>query len=248
MASLAGAAIQVVEVSKQFTLRGLLPGRPKGTVQALDGINLLVPPGTIHGLMGPNGSGKSTLLRILATLIRPSSGQAFVGDAEVGAAPMAVRGRIGFSTGEERSLYWRLTGRQNLEFYAALHRVSDEASRIARTLQLVDLSQLDDRPVATYSQGMMRRLGLARAILHQPPVLLLDEPTRSLDPGARDHFYQLLQGLCREHNTAVLFATHDVLEAAAICDRVSVLRSGRIVRELAPSDATALRDALKDPL
>jgi ABC-2 type transport system ATP-binding protein len=237
----------VVEVSKRFTIRGLLPGRPKGRVQALDGIDLAVPPGSIHGLMGPNGSGKSTLLRILATLIQPSSGQAFVGDAEVGAAPMAVRARIGFSTGEERSLYWRLTGRQNLEFYAALYRVADPASRIAQTLQLVDLGQLADRPVATYSQGMMRRLGLARAILHQPPVLLLDEPTRSLDPGARDHFYQLLQRLCREQQTTVLFATHDVLEAAAICDRVSVLRSGRIVRELASSDPVALRDALKDP-
>src|SRR5438309_3639279 len=119
-----GPAIRLAGLGRTFIVRGLLPGRPRGRVQALENLTLEVRPGTVHGLMGPNGSGKSTLLRILATLLLPTTGEAFIFGHDVTASPISIRRQVGFSTGEERSFYWRLTGRQNLEFYAALYRVS----------------------------------------------------------------------------------------------------------------------------
>src|SRR5947209_2061425 len=164
-------AIRLVDVGKRFIVRGALPGRPRAVVEALGGVSMSVATGAIHGLIGPNGSGKSTLLRILATIVLPTSGQAFVRGIDVVRGPLEARRRLGFSTGEERSLYWRLTGRQNLEFFSVLHHVDHAESRIEEILERLELSQAADRLVSSYSQGMARRLSLARAMLHRPSVL-----------------------------------------------------------------------------
>jgi ABC-2 type transport system ATP-binding protein len=241
-----GPAIRVVGLGRTFTVRGLLPGRPRGLVVALENVSLEVPAGTVHGLMGPNGSGKSTLLRILATLLLPTVGEAFVFGSDVTASPVSTRRSVGFSTGEERSFYWRLTGRQNLEFYAALYRIAEVSGRIEAVLDSFALKDVADRPVSTYSQGMLRRLGLARALLHEPPILLLDEPARSLDRDSRDHLHQILRELRVKRGTSVLLATHDLEEASVLCDAVSVLRRGRVVQEVVRADSDTFRQALAE--
>ena len=241
----ASAAITADGLEKRFAVPGWRPGRPRAWVEALRGLDLDVRAGAVHGLIGPNGSGKSTLLRILATLIIPDRGSASVDGLDALASPVEVRRRIGFSTGEERSVYWRLTARQNLEFAAALHRLNPPEPRIAEALAHADLSDEADRPVSGFSQGMARRLGLARALLHAPRILLLDEPTRSLDPVAREQFHEVLLGLRDRSGVTVLMATHDMGEAATICDEVSVLVDGRIVEHGPPGDAEALEAALR---
>jgi len=233
-------ALEALNVRKQFVVRGWVPGRPKAAVNALRGATLTVDHGTIHGVLGPNGSGKSTLLRVLATLVIADGGQARVNGLDVHRDERKVRRLIGFTTGEERSLYWRLTARQNLEFAATLYRLRRPAAAIAHALELVGLETEADRPVSGFSQGMSRRLGLARAILHEPPVLLLDEPTRSLDPTARAEFQGVLSNLRREKGVTTLLTTHDLGEAAVLCDAVSVLLHGRFVEHLGPSDEDRL--------
>jgi ABC-2 type transport system ATP-binding protein len=238
-------ALEAADVRKKFVVRGWIPGRPRASVDALRGATVAVAHGTIHGVIGPNGSGKSTLLRILATLVIADGGQARVDGHDVLVEERAVRRMIGFTTGEERSLYWRLTARQNLEFAAALHRLRRPAQAIGHALGLVGLAADGDRPVSGFSQGMSRRLGLARAILHEPPVLLLDEPTRSLDPTARAEFQEVLRTLRREKGVTTLLTTHDLGEAAAVCDRVSVLLGGRFVEHVHSVDERLLADALR---
>ncbi|CAN5670710.1 hypothetical protein BH20ACT2_BH20ACT2_05290 [soil metagenome] len=236
--------MRVVGVRKQFVLRKFLPWKVRARVSALVGTDLPVEAGSIHAILGGNGSGKSTLLRILATLVIPDEGEAHLGDVDVIAHPAPARRLLGFSTGDERSVYLRLTGRQNLQFYAALHHLADPERAVAAALERVDLVGAADRPASTYSQGMARRLGLARAVLHEPPVLLLDEPTRSLDPVARDRFHEVLRDLREHHGTTVVLASHDLDEAAVLCDRVSLLHAGAVVDDLVPDDRSALRRAL----
>jgi ABC-2 type transport system ATP-binding protein len=236
--------IRTENLGKVFRLNGLrsVHGR---SVQALSDINLEAQPGSIHALMGPNGSGKSTLLRILATLVLPTTGSAFIGDTDVVREPLHARRLIGFSGGDERGLYWRLTGRQNLEFYAGLRRLPRNHPCVEDALASVDLEDVADRPVRTYSQGMARRLGLARAMLGDPAVLLLDEPTRSLDPNARERLHEVLKAISRRQNVTMLLATHELSDAAAVCDRVTVLARGQVVDELDPGDRAAIRLALR---
>lgn len=237
------AAVRVGDLHKRFGVRGWRPGRPRSFVDALNGASLSVERGSVHGIIGPNGSGKSTLLRVLATLIIPDSGSATVDGYHVVENALDVRRRIGFSTGEERSVYWRLTARQNLDFAAALHHLPDPSERVARALRTADLLEVADRPVSGFSQGMARRLGLARSMLHEPPVLLLDEPTRSVDPVARDELHRTVCTL-RDAGTTIVLTTHDLAEAAAICDQVSVLHAGSVVRQFASASEGELHDEL----
>jgi ABC-2 type transport system ATP-binding protein len=200
------------------------------SVTALFDVSLDVAPSEVLVLLGPNGAGKSTLLRILGTTIIADSGEVIVAGHSVTTAPAAVRRSIGFLLPEERTWYWRLTGRHNLEFFAALHglRKKEGARRTQQLLEEVGLAEAADRPFAGYSTGMRLRLSLARALVAQPPVLLLDEPTRSLDPIATKHFRDLILEIAEHRNTAVLIATHDLHEAAALASRVLVLIDGRI--------------------
>ena len=202
-----------------------------GPVTALDGLDLEVDAGEIVALLGPNGAGKSTFLRVLGTLVLPDAGTVEVCGVDALAQPTQARRRLGLMVGDERSLYWRLSGRANLEFFAALHgmRRRRAAARAAELLDLVGLTKAADRPVGTYSSGMRMRVSLARSMIAAPPLLLLDEPTGNLDPLAASRFRDLLTALARERGTAVLMATHDLHEAVAVADRVAVLAAGRIV-------------------
>jgi len=218
-----------------------------GSVLALNGIDLDVVRGEVVALLGQNGAGKSTLLRILATSVLPDSGTVHVGGFDVISQAVSVRRIIGLGLGDERSWYWRISGRQNLEFFAALYGLGRRAAaaRSVRLLQEMDLEQVADRRFDRYSAGMRARLSLARALLPAPSVLLLDEPTRSLDPIAAASFRVIISELGHRRDVAVVFVTHDLYEAAAVADRVIVLAGGQIAA-VAPrgADAAVLERAL----
>ncbi|MBW3557093.1 MAG: ABC transporter ATP-binding protein [Actinobacteria bacterium] len=218
----AGAGLRLAGLEKRF-----------GKLAALRGVDLEVPWGAIVAVLGPNGAGKSTLLRILATTVLPDSGHAEVAGHDVVSDSAAARRALGLVLGDERSWYWRLTGRDNLEFYAALHGLRRPAARrrADELLAAVDLAHAADRRFDRYSSGMRARLALARALLHEPPVLCLDEPTATLDPVAAASFRALVR---RQADTgrAVLFTTHDLHEAAAVASNVVVLAAGKVAAKV----------------
>ena len=203
------------------------------SVSALDGVSLDIRRGEVVALLGPNGAGKSTLLRILGTTLLPDSGSATVAGVDAIADPQQARLRLGLMIGDERSFYWRLSGRRNLAFFAALHgiRSREAAARVTELLAAVGLDAAADQRVLGYSSGMRARLSLARALLGDPPVLLLDEPTRNLDPLAAAGFRETATRLATDRQAAILFATHDLHEAVAISARVIVLSEGRVAFE-----------------
>ncbi len=218
-----------------------------GTVVALAGVDLDVARGEIVSVLGPNGAGKSTLLRILGSTVIADEGSATMAGVSIAEDSAEARRRVGLSIGDERSLYWRLSGRQNLDFFAALHSVGAGRSkdRVNALLEAVGLVDAADRPVRNYSSGMRARLALARAMLGEPPLLLLDEPTGSLDPLAAARFRETMVALTRDRGTAILLATHDLHEAVEVSDRVVVLSAGSIVLEetTAGMDAARLEQA-----
>jgi ABC-type multidrug transport system ATPase subunit len=201
-------------------------------IDVLRGVTLEIGAGEFFGLLGPNGAGKTTLFKILSTLVSADRGDASVGGASVRTQPHRVRGMLTPVIADERSLSWRLTGEQNLLLFAALYGLrSGEASRRARDLlEIVGLTEAASRMVAGYSSGMRQRLLIARALLSRPAVLLLDEPTRSLDPvSARDLRCFLRDEVATRHGCTVLLATHDADEAFDLCDRLAVLHRGHVV-------------------
>jgi ABC-2 type transport system ATP-binding protein len=219
-----------VTATEGICARGL--SRRFGAVVALEDVDLDVGPGEVVAVMGPSGAGKSTLLRVLATLVAPDAGTVTVAGADVAREGGDVRRAVGLVLGEERSWYWRLSGRANLEFFAALygHDRAGARERAGALLERVGLGGgAADRRVGTYSSGMRARLALARGLLGDPRVLLLDEPTRSLDVGAADAVRALLREHVEEHRTAVLLVTHAAAEAAALAGRAVVLAGGRVV-------------------
>ncbi len=216
------SAIEVEGLSKRF-----------GSVEALRGVSLTVGTGEIVALLGPNGAGKSTLLRIIATLITPDEGSVRLAGHDAVAEPLAARASFGLMLGEERSLFWRLSGRQNLDFFGALQGLGRREAA-ARTDELLDrfgLGDVADRRCGEYSTGMRARLGLARALIAEPPVLLLDEPARSLDPVAAADLRGLLSSLAGDGGTAVLYATHDLHDAAEIAARTIGIGRGKVAFE-----------------
>jgi ABC-2 type transport system ATP-binding protein len=214
-----------------------------GQVVALDGLDLEVARGEIVSILGPNGAGKSTLLRILGTTVLPDAGAATVcGIDVVGDAP-AARRKVGLMIGDERSFYWRVSGRGNLEFFAALYGLGrrEASARATALLKAVGLASAGDRPVRNYSSGMRARLSLARALLADPPLLLFDEPTQSLDPLAASGFRETAMRLAADRQVGILLATHDLQEAVAVSDRIVVLSAGRRVLEERTSGMDAAR-------
>jgi ABC-2 type transport system ATP-binding protein len=199
-----------------------------GTTIVFEDVSLRVGAGEIVALLGPNGAGKSTLLRILGTTVLPDSGQARVATCDVVREPERARRLVGMVLGDERSFYGRLTGRENLDFFAALQGGRARAARSRAGHLLVALGLAGDRPYREYSLGMKARLGLARALLGEPKVLLLDEPTSHLDPAAAADFRQLVLRLTCEHGIATLLTTHNLHEAASIATRAAVLVHGRV--------------------
>lgn len=238
-------AIEVQALTKRYPAprdwAGLIPS-PRHWTSALDQVSLQVGPGQVFGILGPNGAGKTTLLKILSTLVLPTAGRAWVSGLDVAEAPLLARRSVGYCLDTERSFYYRLTGIQNLEFFAALNDVPrhEVASRVADLLRLVGLAPAGAARFMTYSSGMRQRLGLARALLADPDILLLDEPTKSLDPHAARDFRRFVRDeLAGRLGKTVLLVTHTLEEARDCCDRLAVMESGRIVLEGRWEDAEA---------
>jgi ABC-type multidrug transport system ATPase subunit len=222
--------------------RALLQPFARPTQRALEGISFGVQRGEAVALVGPNGAGKSTLLRILATLIVPTGGHARVGGFDVELLPSRARQQLGYHTGGDEGFYSRLTGRQNLSFFAAMNNLTGPSARerVSAVARWLGLSDELDRQVRTYSSGLTHRLGLARAMLHSPSVLLLDEPTRSLDPLSAADFRRLLkEELVRNQGTTLLFSSHALAEVEEIADRVILLDEGIIVASDSPQKLCA---------
>jgi len=197
---------------------------------AVDGINLVVETGEIFGILGPNGAGKTTTMRMLATLLEPTRGEARVLGLDVVKQPREVRARLGAMLSGERSLYWKLTARENLEYFAALYHVPprDTRARIEAALVGVKLADRADDYVERYSTGMRQRLALARALLPDPPLVILDEPTVGLDPQSARDLRDRVRDLKRQGRT-VLLTTHYMDEADQLCDRIAIIDHGKIV-------------------
>jgi ABC-2 type transport system ATP-binding protein len=223
-------AIIVEGLSRVFESSQGVFRRTKKEILAVDGISFRIHSGELFGLLGPNGAGKTTTVKMLTTLLLPTSGTASVLGYDIVNNPDPVRGRIGFIFGGERGLYWRLSGYDNLRYFASLYHVDLEISRkrIPYLLELVGLKDRANEKVEAYSRGMKQRLHIARTLLHEPEVLFLDEPTIGLDPiGARE-LREVIRNLQAEKKT-ILLTTHYMFEADALCDRIAVINRGKII-------------------
>ncbi len=211
--------------------------RSFGARLAVEKLSLEVKAGEVLGLLGPNGAGKTTTVRMLAGLLAPSAGEAFVDGQSVTKEPEKVRPKVGVLS-ENPGFYKRLTVRRNLQFFAELYGVRDPR-RIDDILALASLAERAEEPVATLSKGLRQRLALARALVHDPPVLLLDEPTSGLDPEAAKDVRELLSELSLAHR-AILLCTHNLPEAERLCHRIAVLKT----RLIAVGTPTELKERL----
>ncbi|MBP7693382.1 MAG: ABC transporter ATP-binding protein [Anaerolineales bacterium] len=208
-------------------------------MEALRGLTLTIAPGEFCGLFGPNGAGKTTLIRILATLVTPSAGAAGVLGYDVVRQAAQVRARIGLVVSDESAFYGRLSARANLEFFAALQGLGPAAARrrSAEMLEFFGLSAAAEAPAQTFSTGMRQKLNVARALLHDPPVIFLDEPTKGLDTLSAAALRALLKDeLVRRRGKTILLTTHDLAEMEQLCDRVAILEAGRLRAAGAPAD------------
>lgn len=230
-------AIETHRLTKRFRRLGtyrdliLYPWRHDDHL-AVDDLSLEVAEGELFGLLGENGAGKTTFIRMLSTTLLPTSGTALVAGHDVVHDPLRVRQHIGVVSGEERSFYWRLTGRQNLQFFSALYHLGPAVARrrIDALLEVVGITDFADEPFYTYSTGTRHKLSIVRGLLTEPHVLFLDEPTRSLDAEAVLDVRRLLtEYVVGELGRTVLLTTHSLAEAEAVCDRVAIIRAGRLV-------------------
>jgi ABC-2 type transport system ATP-binding protein len=199
------------------------------SVHALEDLSLEIPQGSIFGLIGPNGAGKTTLLRILGALIPPTTGQVWFGNEEVTQSPTTIQRKVGYMP-DFFGVYPDLTSEEYLEFYAGIHGISrrKHPNVVSDLLELVDLTSKRDALVETLSRGMQQRLCLARALIHDPDVLLLDEPASGLDPRARIEFRELLRTLQGMGKTIVI-SSHILLELAEMCSDIAIIRAGQLV-------------------
>jgi ABC-2 type transport system ATP-binding protein len=241
-------AIELKDITKTFVERTwrttFLRKKPK-KVEALRDISLTVRPGSIFGLLGPNGAGKTTLIKILATLILPDSGHASILGHDLCDHAHQVRTKIGVVNTSERSFYWRLTGRQNLIFFAALCNLYGlyAKKRVEALLDLVGLNEKADTVFMKYSTGQQQRLALARALLADPEVLLMDEPTSSLDPVAASQFRKLTQKeLAGRQGKTVIWCTHNLKEAQEVCHGLAIIHKGKVIASGALEDMHRLMD------
>lgn len=225
-------AITITDLSKTYPpsfprLKGFLGLNVKQPVNALKHISLEIRQGETFGLIGRNGAGKTTLTKIIATLVQPTNGQVKVKGYDIIKDDVKVRSIIGLATAEERSFYWRLTAEQNLMFFARLYGIKNQAARrlIEELFVKLDLTDLAKRRFSELSTGNKQRLAIARALLPDPPILLLDEPTRSLDPLAASSMRELIASLS---DVSILLTSHNLSEVEELCDRVAIISKGEI--------------------
>ena len=231
-------AIQTESLTKRFVpVRSLLdvvthPFQKVEPQLAVDGVTLQVNPGEIFGLLGTNGAGKTTLIKLLCTLISPTRGRAFVGGHDVVKEEQQVRASIGLVTCEDRSFYWRLTGKQNLEFYGHLYHLKsgEIRTRMGQLAQLLQLEGILEQRFDSYSSGTKQKIAIARALMHEPGILFMDEPTRSLDPMMIAEFKLFLKKeLVERQGKTIVLATHQLQTAEQLCDRIAIMNRGRCV-------------------
>ncbi len=224
-------AIETKRITKKFE-----------EITAVNNVSISVKPGELFGLLGPNGAGKTTLINMLSTMIEPSGGSARVWDFDVVRDASLVRQSIGVVF-QDTTLDDRLTGRENLDLHGRLYGMESKLrkKRIAEVLSLVELSDRADAIVKTYSGGMMRRLEIARGLMHQPHVLFLDEPTLGLDPQTRNHIWEYIKTLNKEEGVTIVLTTHYMEEADHLCGRIAIIDHGEIVALDTPQ---ALKDML----
>ena len=202
-----------------------------GDISAVTELSLRVEAGEVYALLGANGAGKTTALRCLATLLAPSAGTASVGGFDIRADPLSVRRNLGFLAAS-MGLYQRLTARELLHYFASLQEIPDatRAARVEEMISYFDLTSFADRLCGKLSTGQRQRVSIARAILHDPPALVLDEPTLGLDLLSGDVIYRFIEGV-RARGRAVLFSTHQMSEVELLADRVGIIAGGRLVAE-----------------
>ena len=202
-------------------------GKGNINIKAVDGVNLKIRRGEIFGLLGPNGAGKTTLIHILCTILRPTSGTAFVNGFDILKEPAKVRKSIGIVF-QDPSTDDELTAYENMEFHAMIYDVPVEREDILNLLRLVELEERADSYVSTFSGGMRRRLEITRGLLHHPEVLFLDEPTLGLDTQTRHKIWEYIQEIATEKGMTVILTTHYMEEADRICDRIAIIDEGKI--------------------
>jgi len=228
-------AIEVTHLRRVFTSQIGVIKRSTKEVVAVEDVSFEIQEGELFGLLGPNGAGKTTTVKMLTTLLIPTLGSASVKGFDVVKQANEVRKRIGFIFGGERGLYWRLSGIDNLRYFASLYNLDYEVTkkRIPQLLDLVGLTGRGDEKIQGYSRGMKQRLHVARTLLHDPDILFLDEPTLGLDPVGAREFRQVIRNLQSENKT-ILLTTHYMFEADALCDRIAIIDHGRIVASDTP--------------
>lgn len=220
------AAIHTEKITKQYD-----------GVKAVDSVDITVEKGELFGMLGPNGAGKSTLIGMLSTMLRPTSGNAQVWGYDIRKDATKVRKSIGVVF-QDTTLDQKLTGRENLDLHGRLYGLPKKQrhQRIHEVLELVELSGWADEIVQKYSGGMMRRLEIARGLMHHPNVLFMDEPTLGLDPQTRNHIWDYIKELNREKNITIILTTHYMEEADRLCNRLAIIDHGRIITSGTPSE------------
>lgn len=244
-------AIVAEDLKKKYITKkrkGLLRSE-KQVVEALRGISFKIYEGEVVGLLGPNGAGKTTTVKIVSTLLIPDEGNAWVYGYHVVNEAKKVREKLGVMLTVEKGFYGKLTGRENLEYFGALYGLKGKElkKRVEYLLELLELEKLgaSDRLFEEYSLGMKARLNLARALLRDPPVLLLDEPTLGLDPPSARRIRELVKTLAHKQSKAVLYTTHNMFEAEIVCDRIILINKGRIVAKGTPEQLKATIPEIK---
>jgi ABC-2 type transport system ATP-binding protein len=225
--------IQTEDLSKQF-----------GDFWAVDGISLSVQPGQVLALLGQNGAGKTTTVRLLTAVLRPTRGRARIAGYDILTQPDKVRSMVGVLT-EQHGLYLRMTGEEYLDFFGQVYRLngSMRTARIAELLEYFGLGQAGNQKIGEYSKGMRQKLALARALIHTPPVLLLDEPTSAMDPESARLVRDSIASL-RSENRTILICTHNLVEAELLADQIAIIYRGRI---LVSGTVAALKNRLLGP-
>jgi len=214
----------------------------KDVTVALDKVNLEIRPGELFGLLGPNGSGKTTTIKCLSTILIPDEGTVTVNGFDLQKETAMVRASLGMVVGGERTLYWKLTARDNLMYFASLYKMQRKQAkqRIDELLETMQLSDRADERLEDYSTGMRQKVAIARALLHDPPILLLDEPTLGLDPNFSRQIRNQIRELSEKQGKTVLLTTHYMDEADQLCDRVAFINNGKIVAVDTPNRLKAM--------